>query len=386
MKYNFDEVVDRRGSNAIKWLDLDEENDEILPMWIADMDFKAADEILEALRAPIDHGVLGYNNIPDSFYESVINWTFERHGWKIQKEWLVFTPGVVPGLSTCVTTYTNENDRVLVQPPVYPPFFRVMDNNRRNVVENPLVHDGRRYVMDLKDMESKIEANTKMVLLCHPHNPVGRVWEREELEAFGNMCLKNNIIIVSDEIHCDLAFKDHKHIPLASISQELAMNTITFMAPSKTFNIAGLFSSVAIIPNEKLRNAYVESMEAMELTHATVFGAVGFEAAYTHGKNWLDQALEYIEDNADFAVDYIEKNIPQIKTYKPDGTYLLWLDFNGLGKSPEEIEEILVRKGRVRLNDGSSYGSGGDGFFRLNIGCPREVLIEGLERIEKALR
>ena len=386
MKYNFDEVVDRRGSDAMKWLDLDEANGEILPMWIADMDFKAADEILEALSVPIQHGVLGYNAIPDSFYQSMINWTFEKHGWKIKKEWLVFTPGVVPGLSTCVTTYTDEGDSVLVQPPVYPPFFRVMTNNKRNIVENPLVHDGSRHLMDLKDIESKIDETTKLALLCNPHNPVGRVWERSELEAFGNVCLENNIIIVSDEIHCDLAFKDHKHIPLASISEELAQNTITFMAPSKTFNIAGLFSSVAIIQNEELRNAYVESMEAMELTHVSIFGAVGFEAAYTHGKDWLDQVLEYVEDNADFAVDYIAKNIPQIKTYKPEGTYLLWLDFNALGKSPAEIDEILVGKGRIRLNDGSPYGTGGEGFFRLNIGCPRKVLIEGLERIERALK
>lgn len=386
MKYNFDEIVDRRQTNSIKWTDLDEENGELLPMWIADMDFKAADEILEALKGPIEHGILGYNVIPDSFYESIINWVFERHGWKIEKEWLVFTPGVVPGLSNCVKTFTDEHNSVLVQPPVYPPFFRVIDNNGRQAIESPLIYNGSKYVMDLKDMEDKIDKNTKMAVLCNPHNPVGRVWEREELEAFGNFCLKNNIIMVSDEIHCDLSFKDHKYTPLGSISEEFSMNTITFMAPSKTFNIAGLFSSVAIIQNEEIRNAYVKSMETMELTHITIFGAVGLEAAYTHGKDWLNQVLEYIEDNADFAVDYINKNIPKIKTYKPDGTYLLWLDFNGLGISSKEIEKILLEKARVMLNDGSAYGSAGDGFFRLNIGCPRKVLIEGLQRIEKALK
>lgn len=386
MKYNFDEIIDRRECNSIKWSDLDEENGEILPMWIADMDFRAADEILEALRGPTEHGVIGYKVIPDSFYESIINWTHERHGWKIEKEWLVFTPGVVPGLSNCVNIFTDEGDGVLVQSPVYPPFYRVMERNNRRAIENPLVHNGDKYVMDLKDMEKKIDEKTKMILLCNPHNPVGRVWNREELQAFGDLCLKNDILMISDEIHCDLTLKGHKHIPLASVSEEIAMNSVTFMAPSKTFNVAGLFSSVAIIPNEAIRNKYIEAMEAMELTNINTFGAIGFEAAYTHGKEWLGQALDYIEDNVEFAVDYIRKNIPEIKSYKPEGTYLLWLDFNSLDKSPEEIDEILIARGRVKLNDGSPYGTGGDGFFRLNVGCPRKVLVEALERIKRAVK
>lgn len=387
MKYNFDDIVDRRDHCSIKWSDLDGDSEkEILPMWIADMDFKVADEILEALEKPIQQGVIGYGYLPNSFYESIVNWIYERHGWKVEKEWIVFTPGVVPGLSTVVRTFAKENEGIIVQPPVYPPFFRVMANNKRVAVENPIIHNGKRYVMDLEDMQSKIDENTKLAMLCNPHNPVGRVWERAELESFGNLCLENNILMVSDEIHSDLTFKGIKHTPLASISEDIAMSSITFMAPSKTFNVAGLFSSVAIIPNKEIRNSYIETMEAMEVTDTNTFGAVGFEAAYKYGGNWLKEVLVYIEDNADFAIDYIKKNIPEITTYKPDGTYLLWLDFNGLGKTPEEIDGILINKGRIRLNDGSAYGTGGEGFFRLNIGCPRKTLEEGLKRIENAIR
>ncbi|HAE91280.1 MAG TPA: cystathionine beta-lyase, partial [Tissierella sp.] len=228
--------------------------------------------------------------------------------------------------------------------------------------------------------------DVKIAMICSPHNPVGRVWKKEELEVFGNLCLKNNIIMISDEIHCDLTFSDYKHIPLASISDEFANNTITFMAPSKTFNIAGLFASVAIIPNEKLRKLYNDTIENMEITHTNGFSIIGFEAAYKYGKNWLSQAIRYIEDNADFAVDYINKNIPEIKTYKPEGTFLMWLDFKSLGKTSEEINELLINKGKVQLNNGATFGTAGEGFFRLNIGCPREVLKEGLDRIKKAIQ
>lgn len=387
MKYNFDETIDRRTHYSKKWSELEDGNNgEILPMWIADMDFRVADEILEALKKPINDGVLGYNYLPDSFFESIINWVGENHNWKIKKEWIIFSPGVVPGISIALNSFSEEGEGVLIQPPVYPPFYRVIENNKRKVVENPLVYDEDKYKMDLKDLSNKIDENTKVALICNPHNPVGRVWEKEELEEFGDFCIDNNILIVSDEIHSDMAFKNHKHIPFGSISEKFAMNSVTFMAPSKTFNIAGLYASVAIIPNEKIRNEYCNNVEAMELIHTNIFGAVGFEAAYNHGKNWLEEALIYIEDNADFAVEYIKKNIPQVKTYKPDGTFLLWLDFKALGKSSEEIDDILTSKGRIRLNSGKDYGTGGEGFFRLNIGCPRTTLEEGLKRIKTAIK
>lgn len=386
MKYNFDEIINRRNHYSKKWTDLDECNGEVLPMWIADMDFRVADEILEALKKPINDGVLGYNYLPDSFFESIINWVEENHNWKIEKEWLIFSPGVVPGINIALNAFSKENDGILIQPPVYPPFYRVIENNKRKAIENPLVYDEGKYKMDLSNFNNKINENTKIALLCNPHNPVGRVWRKEELEDFGNACIDNNILIVSDEIHCDMAFKGYKHIPFASVSDKFAMNSITFMAPSKTFNIAGLFASVAIIPNEEIRNKYCITVETMELTHTNIFGAVGFEAAYNYGKAWLEEALVYIENNADFAVDYIERNIPQIKAYKPDGTFLLWLDFTALGKTSEEIDDILINKGRIRLNNGADYGTGGEKFFRLNIGCSRKTLEEGLKRIKTAIK
>ncbi|SHE82512.1 cystathione beta-lyase [Tissierella praeacuta DSM 18095] len=381
-KYNFDEIIDRKLSNSIKWW----ESKDILPMWIADMDFKVADEILDAMKKTIDHGIIGYDDKPDSFYESIINWVKDRYNWEIKKEWLVFTPGVVPGLGISIKSFSKEGDKVIIQPPVYPPFYRVIENNNRRVVENSLIYKDNKYIMNIDDLEKNIDKDVKMAMICSPHNPVGRVWKKEELEVFGNLCLKNNIIMISDEIHCDLTFSDYKHIPLASISDEFANNTITFMAPSKTFNIAGLFASVAIIPNEKLRKLYNDTIENMEITHTNGFSIIGFEAAYKYGKNWLSQAIRYIEDNADFAVDYINKNIPEIKTYKPEGTFLMWLDFKPLGKTSEEINELLINKGKVQLNNGATFGTAGEGFFRLNIGCPREVLKEGLDRIKKAIQ
>ncbi|TCU79143.1 cystathionine beta-lyase [Tissierella praeacuta] len=381
-KYNFDEIIDRKLSNSIKWW----ESKDILPMWIADMDFKVADEILDAMKKTIDHGIIGYDDKPDSFYESIINWVKDRYNWEIKKEWLVFTPGVVPGLGISIKSFSKEGDKVIIQPPVYPPFYRVIENNNRRVVENFLIYKDNKYIMNIDDLEKNIDKDVKMAMICSPHNPVGRVWKKEELEVFGNLCLKNNIIMISDEIHCDLTFSNYKHIPLASISDEFANNTITFMAPSKTFNIAGLFASVAIIPNEKLRKLYNDTIENMEITHTNGFSIIGFEAAYKYGKNWLSQAIRYIEDNADFAVDYINKNIPEIKTYKPEGTFLMWLDFKSLGKTSEEINELLINKGKVQLNNGATFGTAGEGFFRLNIGCPREVLKEGLDRIKKAIQ
>lgn len=386
MKYNFDEVADRKLSNSVKWnADAIKEDNDILPMWVADMDIKAADEILEGLKEPIEHGVLGYNLIPDSFYQSIIDWIDKRHGWKVEKDWISFIPGVVPGISIATNEFTDEGDEILIQPPVYHPFYRVAENNNRKIIENPLKLNGRKYEMDFQDMKSKITEKTKLAVLCSPHNPVGRVWEKEELEEFGRTCSEENIIIVSDEIHSDLILKEYSHTPTATVSDEMMMNTITFMAPSKTFNIPGLFASVAIIPNDEIRKRFNERLEKWELIHANTFSVAGFTAAYNKGESWLDEALVYIEDNIDFAVKYINENIKGVKTYKPEGTYLMWLDFNDTGKTPQEIEQLLLNKGKVMLNNGEMFGVGGKGFFRLNVGCPRSILEEGLKRIKLAV-
>lgn len=386
MKYNFDKEIDRKNSNSAKWnADPIKKDSEILPMWVADMDIKVADEILDALKEPIEHGIIGYNIIPDSFYDSIIKWVDKRYGWKIKKEWISFIPGIVPGISIATNEFTEVGDQILIQPPVYHPFYRVAENNNREIVENPLKLNDGNYQMDFKDMKEKITEKTKMAVLCSPHNPVGRVWTKSELEEFGKICLDNNIIIVSDEIHSDLILKGNKHVPTAMISDELAMNTITFMSPSKTFNIPGLFASVAIIANEDLRAKFNDRLEKWELTHANTFSVAGFTAAYNHGEEWLEQALAYLEDNIDFAVKYINENIDKVKVNKPEGTYLLWLDFNELGKTPEEVEDLLLNKGKVMLNNGAMFGPGGEGFFRLNIACPRSMLEDGLERIKLAV-
>lgn len=388
MKYNFDEVVDRKNSNSIKWVAprLEYGDEDILPVWIADMDFKVADEILNGLKGPIEHGILGYDINPDSFYEVIINWIYDKHNWKIEKEWITFVPGVVPAIGIAVRAFTEENDEALLQSPVYHPFYKILNNNNRVAVENHLVFDKNRYILDFDDMRSKISEKTKMAIFCSPHNPAGRVWTKEELEEYGRICLENNMVILSDEIHSDIIYKNHKHIPIASISRDLEMNTITFMAPSKTFNVAGLFASVAIIPNEAMKKAYNQALDTLSLNHANTFSVAGFEAAYKYGKEWLAEVLEYIEGNADFATEYIKKNIPEVVAYKPDGTFLMWLNFNNLGKTSDEVNELLVKKGKVLLNNGKDFGTGGDGYFRFNIACPRSVLEDALKRIALAVQ
>lgn len=387
MKYNFDEIIDRRNSDSHKWKNIKElyGDDEILPMWIADMDFKAPQEVIDALRDRVEHGVFGYIERSDSFYDAVINWVKKRFNWDIKKEWILFTPGVVAGFNIGVRELTKEGDSVLVQPPVYPPFFRVLENNNRVSNENPLIHNGQGYTIDFDHLEKNI-GDSRLFMFCNPHNPVGRVWTKEELERLGQICLDNDVIIISDEIHSDFVFKDKTHTPMATISKEIEDRTITLMAPSKTFNIAGLVTSVAIIPNDELREVYCKAIEAMEIDSTSIFGALGLEVAYNHGEEWLEQILLYIEDNVDFALGYIRENIPQIKADKPDGTFLLWLDFNEIDKTADEIEEALLKIGKVALNDGRPYGQGADKFFRFNLGCPRSTLEEGLRRIEKTVK
>src|SRR5699024_4881060 len=296
-----------------------------------------------------------------------------------------FTPGVVTGFNIGVRELVAEGDKVLVQPPVYPPFYKVLEKNNRLANSNPLKYDGEKFVMDFEHLENNID-NTKLMMLCHHHNPVGRVWTKEELTRLGDICIENDITIISDEIHCDLTLKDVKHTPTASLSKELEQRTITLMAPSKTFNIAGLATSVAIIPNEELRKIYEDAIEAMKIDSTTIFGALALETAYNHGETWLEEVMDYIEDNIDYTIDYINKNIPEVKVDKPEGTYLLWLDFRNLKKTADEVNDALINIGRVALNDGRPYGEGGNGFFRLNIACPRSILRDGLGRIEKAVK
>lgn len=386
MTYNFDEIVDRRGSGAKKW-DENEEmfgTDDLLPMWVADVDFKSPQGVIDALKERVDHGVFGYSFRDDEAYQAIIDWAKKRYDWEIKKEWIVFNPGVVMGLNLGVLELTKPGEEVIIQSPVYPPFREVVEKNDRKVLDNPLVDNGEEFVMDLEDLEAKIGKDTKLMMLCHPHNPVGRAWREDELEALGKLCLDNDIFIISDEIHADFTFGG-RHQPLATLSKELEENTVTLMSPSKTFNIAGLGHSVAIIPNAEVKEKYEARIELMGIGSVDIFGNVAFKAAYNEGEEWLDELLPYLEDNIDFALDYIEKNIPEIKVNRPDSTYLLWLNFEATGKSADEIRDALIYEGKVALNDGRPYGDNGEGYFRLNIGTPRPILEDGLSRIKKAV-
>lgn len=386
MKYNFDEIVNREATGSKKW-DMPDEKDmeNVLPMWVADMDFKSPQEVIDAFIERANHGVFGYTWREDSFYDAIINWCKRRYDWDVKKEWILFTPGVVMGLNIGVMKLTEPGDKVMIQTPVYPPFKGVIVNKEREAMEIGLINDGTKYVMDFDNIENSIDEKTKLFMLCSPHNPVGRVWTEEELIKLGNICLERNIPIISDEIHADFIFKNHKHHVLASLSKEFEQNTITLLAPSKTFNIAGLGTSVAIIPNEEIRQKYQDAIDYMSIWSSNIFGIVGLTEAYNHGEEWLDQLLVYLEDNTDYAIDYINKNISDVKVNKPDGTYLLWLDFNDIDKTADEIKDALVNVGKINLNDGRPYGKEGEKFFRLNIGCPRATLEDGLRRIELAV-
>ncbi|MFA5575649.1 MAG: MalY/PatB family protein [Tissierellaceae bacterium] len=387
MKYNFDEIVDRRHTDSVKWgpMEGDYNVDDILPVWIADMDFKTSPEIIEALGKRVEHGVFGYNYVEDTVYDAIINWVKDRYNWEIKKEWILFTPGVVAGFNLGIKVFTEKNDQIVIQTPAYPPFYRVIDNNEKDLVSNPLIIKDGKYAIDFDDLEKKLRT-AKTLMFCSPHNPVGRVWTEEELMKLSKLCEENDVSIISDEIHCDLLFQGHRHINIASLSDYMRDNSITLIAPSKTFNIAGLSTSVAIIPNEEIRDKFSQRFAKSELGHSSLFGVVALEAAYNHSRDWLSEVLKYLEANMEFALEYIEKNIRGIKVIKPEGTHLLWLDCRGLGLEAEELFKLMIEEGKVYLNDGSMFGEEGRGFLRLNIGTARSVIEDALKRIEYAVK
>ncbi|EHQ89311.1 MalY/PatB family protein [Desulfosporosinus youngiae] len=387
MKYNFDQVIDRRQTCSVKW-DFNQQIfgcEDILPLWVADMDFQAPDAVVEALVNRARHGIFGYSNGMDGYYEALIAWLGDRHNWEIQQDWISFSPGVVFALYELVRSLTKPGDKILIQSPVYPPFFKAVKNNGREVVNSQLRVEHGRYVMDFEDLEEKFSGGVKMMILCSPHNPVGRVWEREELDRLGRLCLAYNVIVISDEIHGDLIYEGHRHIPLASLSPELAMQSIVCTAPSKTFNLAGLQTSNLIIPNPEYRKAYEASRDLTGIHNPNVFGITALEAAYREGEDWLNQLMHYLKESVEFLKSSLAQELPQIKLTQPEGTYLVWLDFRELGMKPEELQKFLVHKAGVGLNPGYQFGSGGEGFARLNIGCARSVLREGLERLRTAV-
>lgn len=383
-KYNFDEIVNRENTDSVKY-DLREERfgkPDVIPMWVADMDFKTPDFIMDAITERMRHPVLGYSIRPESWYQSIINWQQKRHQWNIEKDWIQFTPGVVPGLVLSVLGMTKPGDEVIVQPPVYFPFFSTVEENQRTRVDNPLILKDGRYHFDFDDFAEKAKT-AKMLLLCNPANPTSTCWTREELERLGNICVENKVIIVSDEIHSDLIYKPYKHIPMASISPEIAKQTVTFMAPSKTFNVAALSSSYAIISNKRYRAAYERMMNATHLFIGNAAGNVGLEAAYTHGEQWLDEMLEYLQQNRDVVAEFLERELPAVKLIPAEATYLLWLDFEATGLTHEEIGKKLIEEAGLAFNDGMDFGNNGKHFYRMNIACPRSTVEEALKRLQK---
>lgn len=387
MVYDFDKVIERRNTHSVKWDNLDKSfgADDILPMWVADMDFPCPQSILDSIEKRNKHGILGYTTRPESLHESIINWMKKRHGWDIKKEWLVYSPGVVTSLNLSVMSFTRPGDSVIIQSPVYPPFFSAVKNNDRIIALNPLIEESGNYSIDFESLEKEMAAGSKMMILCSPHNPVGRVWTKSELDKIAQLCEKYGVLMVSDEIHSDLILPGNKHIPIATVSEYMKQNSITCIAPSKTFNIPGLTTSVAIIPNPKLRLKFLKTINRIGIGMSNIFGIVATEAAYTHGEPWLEELIKYLDDNVNYLLEYFNTNIPEIKVTKPQGTYLVWLDCRALNMDGKSLHRFMIEQGKIGLNNGLDFGPGGEGFLRINVACPRATLVEGLKRINKAV-
>lgn len=386
---NFNEQIDRRNTASLKW-DATEERfgkKGILPLWVADMDFKAPQAVIDAIKKQVDQGVFGYSLVPQSTYDSIINWLETYHNWKTEKEWITFSPGVVPAISSLINAFTEPGDGIIIQSPVYYPFFHMVKKNDRALLNNQLMFTDGQYKIDFDHLEEIVQEhqNVKMFILSNPHNPVGRVWTREELIKLGDFCVKHDILMISDEIHSDLIFEGNTHIPLASISEEFANQTITCMAPSKTFNLAGLQTSYLVMPNKEHHRTYMSYYQSQGLSSPNSLGITALEAAYNEGRPWLDNLMEYITENLEFLISYIEENIPSLSVIRPEGTYLVWIDATKLGLHEKELEKKLVEEGEVAFNQGYTFGKGGEGFIRINLACPKATLEEALNRLKKAV-
>jgi len=385
--YNFDRIINRKKTKCYKW-DYNKEifgKEDLLSMWVADMDFQSPAEVLEILRKRVDHGVFGYTGLVDSFYTSIVNWMDTRFNWKINKNWIVVTPGIVPAVNFAIQTYTKENHQILVQSPVYYPFFTSIENNKRKLVISELKLIDDHYEMDFEDLEKKLSEDIKMMILCSPHNPVSRVWKREELEKVAELCLKYDVLLISDEIHSDLVFSNNTHIPIPLISKEIGHNSLTMFAPSKTFNVAGLSLSYVIIPNKKIRLKFQKTLLNLGLHGGNVFGIEALQASYRYGQRWLEELLKYLENNYNFVCDFLHKRIPKIKPIKMDGTYLLWLDCREMKLEQAELVSFFINKAGLAFNDGSKFGKGGEGFMRMNLGCSKILLEKALIQLETAV-
>ena len=379
MKYDFDKPVSRRGTDSYKWDSAESEG--VLPMWVADMDFRTASAITDALRRRVEHGIFGYTRVPDSYYETVSSWFLRRHGWAIDRDWIVYTSGVVPAISAVIKALTVPGDKVLVQTPVYNCFFSSIRNNGCEMVSSPLVFADNTYTIDYEDLERKAaDPKVKVMLLCNPHNPGGRVWKREELAHIGEICIRRGITVVSDEIHCELVFPEHRYTPFASISEDFLRHSVTCISPSKAFNIAGLQIANIVCADADRRARIDRAINDNEVCDVNPFGVIATQAAYNEGEEWLDQLIDYLHANYLYMRDFCREHLPEFPITVLEGTYLVWMDCRKLGMSSEELERRLVSEARLWLNAGTMYGAEGEGFMRWNLACPRNPLTEGLKR------
>ncbi|SFU51463.1 MalY/PatB family protein [Alicyclobacillus macrosporangiidus] len=388
MRYNFDEPIERRGTASSKWDGLKDRYGvaDAIPMWVADMDFKSPPEVVEALRRRVEHGVFGYTVRPDSYLEAIAGWQKARHGWSVDPAWICHAPGVVPAIGFLIDALTEPGDRVIVQPPVYYPFYRLLRQRDRQIVYNPLRCVNGRYEMDYDDLEARLAEGAKMLLLCSPHNPVGRVWSADELRRLGALCQRYGVLVVADEIHGDLVYRPHVHTPYASLGEAFAAQSVTCVAPSKTFNLAGLHTASVIIPNPELRRRYQEVIARAAVGSVNVFGLTATEAAYREGGPWLEALLSYLEGNLDLLTSFVAERMPELKVIRPEGTYLAWIDCRGLGISdPQALQAFWLREAKVAFDQGYIFGPGGEGFVRINVGCPRVQLKACLERMADAV-
>ena len=385
MKYNFDEIIDRRGTESVKWDAVSERwgRNDLLPMWVADMDFRTPSFVMNALRKRLEHEVLGYTFACEEWYTSIINWLQSRHGWKVKREELTFMPGIVRGLAFAIQCFTEKGDKVMVMPPVYHPFFLVTEKNKREVVYSPLVLRDGQYYIDFDRFRKDIQG-CKLLILSNPHNPGGRVWTREELEQIAEICYESKPLVISDEIHADLTLPPYQHITFALVSEKARQNSLVFMSPSKAFNMPGLASSYCIIENKEICRCFQEYMEASELSEGHLFAYLSVAAAYSNGTEWLDQVLAYIQSNIDFTDAFLSEYIPNIKMIRPQASYLVFLDCRTLGLNQKELVDLFVDGAHLALNDGTMFGKEGEGFMRLNVACPRSVLEKALKQLKKA--
>lgn len=382
-KYDFDRIINRRNTNSYKWDSASD--DDVLPMWVADMDFQTAPCIIEALRRRVEHGIFGYTRVPEKYYDAIVSWFGRRHGWKISPGMILYTSGVVPAISAVIKALTVPGDRIIVQTPVYNCFFSSIRNNGCEVVDNPLRYDNCRYSMDYEDLENKAkDPKTKLLLLCNPHNPAGRVWNPEELERLNSICLRNDVMVVSDEIHCELVFPGHHYTPFASISSECLNNSVTCNSPSKAFNIAGLQIANIISCDPSIRAKIDKAININEVCDVNSFGIEALIAAYNEGEEWLLELNDYLYRNYLTLREYFARYLPQLDVVDMEGTYLVWADCRSLNIDSDTLERQLLAKERLWLNSGTMYGT--DGFMRINIACPRSVMLEGLDRLRNYIQ